>query len=717
MTRAEGADDSGRSWRLTAMLATTLGLILASLLSLGWLVEHDRDEEIQEWRARLGAMATDRGVSVDRWLRERTGDAELLAAEAASGRERTGPDGIVPQLDRAVRVYGYAAAWLVAGNGSVVASSSGAAPPSPAERRLAEEAVRSGRPGSRFFTEPERRVSFAAPRPGSDGAVLLRADPDRYLFPLLESEYLPTRTGETLLLRIQGNSVVFLSPQRKAIGPAERAERARSVPRLATASAFRGDDAFGDFIDHRGTAVLAATRALDNAPWGVVVKVDRSEAMAEHREQRWIFLLSALGLVVGIVTASAAYGYRVRSKEKLRAAAAIRRNETRLRTILDTITEAVVVVEPDGTVSFANPAAEDVLGITPSEAVGQPLDDPGWKITAVEGESSSAEGLPFARIVSAGSTVREVRYTIERPDGTPVVLSVNAAPILEEDDLQGMVTSIQDVTERTRAEREIQRLNRELEERVRRRTAELAAANEELEAFAYSVSHDLRAPLRALDGFSQALVEDYGDRLGGEALDFLERIRSNSQKMAQLIDDILQLSRVSRRELERREVDLVALAREALESLRDADGGREVDVHAPPHLVAEGDPRLLRIVVENLIGNAWKFTQRTDDPRIELGAGEHEEGRMYYVRDNGVGFESEYIDKLFQPFQRLHSESEFEGTGIGLATVSRIVRRHGGAVRAEGEVGHGATIWFSLGERVGEEPPSDAATGPGGSAG
>lgn len=225
--------------------------------------------------------------------------------------------------------------------------------------------------------------------------------------------------------------------------------------------------------------------------------------------------------------------------------------------------------------------------------------------------------------------------------------------------------------------------------------AELERKNRELEAFSYSVSHDLRAPLRAIDGFSLALIEDCGDQLDQSAHRYLERVRNAAQRMGQLIDDMLQLSRVTRQELRRQEVDVSALARETAEALQQQHPEHAVAMRIEPGLTAEADPRLLRIVLENLIGNAWKFTRRAESPVIELGARAGEDG-VFFVRDNGAGFDAARADKLFTPFQRFHSEADFPGTGIGLATIHRVVDRHGGRVWAESEVGKGATFFFTL---------------------
>jgi len=230
-----------------------------------------------------------------------------------------------------------------------------------------------------------------------------------------------------------------------------------------------------------------------------------------------------------------------------------------------------------------------------------------------------------------------------------------------------------------------------------RQTAELEAANRELEAFSYSVSHDLRAPLRSMDGFSLALLEDYGAKLDAEAKDYLARIRSASQRMSALIDELLDLSRVSRGPMKCESVDLSAQVQALADQLQAEQPGRTVHFSIQPGVRAEGDPRLLAIALENLLRNAWKFTMRRPDPVIEFRTVRQEGKSWYFVRDNGAGFDMAHAGKLFTPFQRLHSTTEYPGTGIGLAIVRRIVGRHGGTVRAEGRVGEGATFFFSLG--------------------
>ncbi|HEY4355713.1 MAG TPA: ATP-binding protein [Acidobacteriaceae bacterium] len=243
---------------------------------------------------------------------------------------------------------------------------------------------------------------------------------------------------------------------------------------------------------------------------------------------------------------------------------------------------------------------------------------------------------------------------------------------------------------------ELQSLNTELEERVEQRTRELAVSNQELEAFSYSVSHDLRAPLRTIDGFSLALKEDFSDKLTPEGQDYINRVRGGVQRMGALIDALLQLSRVTRSDVQRERVDLSQLARLIFDELQAADPSREIEFVAQPGVLALADQRLMRIAFENLIGNAWKYSARKPNARIEFGSDLKDGRAVYFIRDNGAGFDMQYVDRLFTAFQRLHGDRDFKGSGIGLATVSRIIRRHHGTIWAEGEPEKGATFYFTL---------------------
>jgi hypothetical protein len=289
------------------------------------------------------------------------------------------------------------------------------------------------------------------------------------------------------------------------------------------------------------------------------------------------------------------------------------------------------------------------------------------------------------------------RFTarIVRPDGAVRSLEAQMSHI-EYRGRPALQIAYIDVTERRVLEERLHSLNSELERRVRERTTQLEATVRELESFSYSVSHDLRAPLRAIDGFCQALHEDYGGQLDERAHDYLGRVRRAAQRMGDLIDDLLRLSRVMRSGFDRVPVDLSGLATEIGEELRRAQPERVVALDIAPGLQVSGDRALLYTALDNLLANAWKFSAGCPQARIEVGAVAGAEPPTFYVRDNGAGFDMAYAEKLFQPFQRLHAPDEFEGSGIGLATVQRIISRHGGRVWAESRPGEGATFYFTL---------------------
>ena len=250
------------------------------------------------------------------------------------------------------------------------------------------------------------------------------------------------------------------------------------------------------------------------------------------------------------------------------------------------------------------------------------------------------------------------------------------------------------------SEAALRQLNVELEQRIDARTHELQLANRELEAFTYSVSHDLRAPLRGIDGFSKVLVDSLADKLDPQSMHYLERVRKASQRMGQLIDDLLGLSRINRQEIRLSHVNLSALARQILDDLAERDPERQVETVVEEGVGTLCDPRLMRVVLENLLGNAWKYTGRLELAKIEFGHALIDGEVVCLVRDNGAGFDMQYADKLFAPFQRLHRADEFEGTGIGLATVQRIIQRHHGRIWTVAAPGRGASFYFTLGQAV-----------------
>jgi len=369
---------------------------------------------------------------------------------------------------------------------------------------------------------------------------------------------------------------------------------------------------------------------------------------------------------------------------------ALRESEERYRCIVDTATEGIWVVGADGMTTFVNGRMAEMLGRSAEEMIGRPLTD----FMFEEDLPDHLRKMERRRQGVVGQYERRFRHQ----NGATVWTLAAATPIFDEGGrFCGSFGMFADITERKRAEEELRTLNDQLEQRVRERTAEQEAANRELEAFAYSVSHDLRAPLRHIDGFAKLLAEHWGNAADDEASHYLAVLSKSTQRMGQLIDDLLSFSRTGRAEMAREPVALAALVQEAITELAPEAAGRDVgwDVAALPSVT--GDRTLLRAVLVNLLANALKFTRPRETAEIEVGWKPGERGEIVvFVRDNGVGFDPAYTDKLFGVFQRLHRVEEFEGTGIGLANVRRIIARHGGRTWAEGAVDRGATFYFSL---------------------
>lgn len=386
------------------------------------------------------------------------------------------------------------------------------------------------------------------------------------------------------------------------------------------------------------------------------------------------------------------------SDERLRFALAdARADADRLLKVIDNTSAVIYMRDGDGRYLLVNRQYEQLLGVKRQDIVG-----------LTDHDLFPAELADYFRAndlkAMAHGAPMQIQEIAPHADGPHTYITVKY-PITDAAGRTQAVCGIStDITELKRAEERVRQLNTELEERVRDRTAELEASTRELDAFAYSVSHDLRAPLRAVAGFSELILEDYGGRLDETGRGYLRRALAATDRMGQLIDDLLNLSRTTRAELTRQPVDLTALARRVVADIAAAAPEREPDteVEVDEALRAVGDPALLELALANLISNAWKFTAKVDEPRIRFGADTQEGGQVFFVRDNGAGFDMRYKDKLFVPFQRLHSYDDFDGSGIGLAIVGRVISRHGGRIWAEGEPGGGAVFRFTLPAAGGE---------------
>jgi len=375
--------------------------------------------------------------------------------------------------------------------------------------------------------------------------------------------------------------------------------------------------------------------------------------------------------------------------DQLRMERLLRDNESRLRAIADNVPAVIAFFDEKQQLKYSNIAFDRWFGPARLDVLDGVL--------RVE-QDVSQYGEILAPLLTRALNGDEVttERTLDTHAGSRVARLTLIPHVADDGAVTGVHLMGYDLTDFRHAEAEVRHLNAELEQRVEQRTRALAAANRELESFSYSVSHDLRAPLRTIDGFSQILLDEYAGNLDATGRSYLERVRAGSQRMAKLIDDLLELARVTRRDPQIRACDLTVLAQDIVAELSTADPGRKVDIRVMPGMVVAADAGLLRIALDNLLRNAWKFTSTRPGAVIEVGCVEAADGRTYFVRDNGVGFDMAYVNKLFGAFQRLHSESEFQGTGIGLALVQRVIRRHGGQVWAEAEPDLGATFYFTL---------------------
>ena len=410
----------------------------------------------------------------------------------------------------------------------------------------------------------------------------------------------------------------------------------------------------------------------------------------------WMGYISAMAKSPGYFDEEKQHLYQTLAEQGAVALRAVRLRETiresqqRLLLLVQQSPLAVIEWDTEFRVVSWNPAAEQIFGYDPEEATGCHSN------LIVPEQTRPHVNRVWQEVLTQKGGIHSTNDNLTK-DGRFITCEWFNAPLVDAGgQIIGIASLVRDITEQKRAEEEIQRLNEELEQRVIERTAQLEAANKELEAFSYSISHDLRAPLRAIDGFSRILIEDHSQNLPDEVLRLLGIVRSNTQQMGILIDDLLTFSRLSRQPVSKRTINMIDLVRQVLDTLNAEMEGREVEIKIGKLPECEGDQTLLKQVWINLLSNALKFTLERDVARIEIGCNESESEQVYFVKDNGVGFDMQYVGKLFGVFQRLHRSEEYEGTGVGLAIVQRIVHRHGGRVWAESEPNAGTTFYFTV---------------------
>ncbi|MDA2914267.1 PAS domain S-box protein [Acidobacteriia bacterium AH_259_A11_L15] len=467
-----------------------------------------------------------------------------------------------------------------------------------------------------------------------------------------------------------------------------------------------GTDVEG-YRDYRGVSVVGAWVWDSELGLGITTEIDTVEAYESLSSiQTVIFALTGFSMLLLIVVTMVFVAGRERI---LKGEQSLRESEVKFGSVTQSSLDAIIAADSSGRIISWNKGAEATFGYREEEVLGQPLS------LLMPERYREAHQRGLERLRSTGQT-RIIGKRLElhgrRKNGSefPLELLLGTWKTHDETFFSGF---LRDITERQQAEERIRKLNEELEQRVAQRTAELEAAVKELEAFTYSVSHDLRAPLRHIDGFSKILVEDIGSRLDSTARHYLQRIQEGTRQMGTLVDDLLNLSRIGRQEARRQVTGLNSLVDEVRKELQAETAGRRVEWQVGPLPFADCDPALMKQVFATLLSNALKFTRPRERAVIEVGQTTVNGQPVVFVRDNGVGFSMKYVDKLFGVFQRLHRAEDFEGTGVGLATVQRILHKHGGRVWAEAELDKGATFYFTLGEaenQKAEKPIPAAAT-------
>jgi PAS domain S-box-containing protein len=827
-------------------------LVIFLIASLGiaatgwWVYGKEKARTRQTAMETLEAIADLKVGQIVNWRRERLADAAIISQNPYNTRRIVpflrnpapgyAADDIRAWLESIRKNYAYYDVLLLDGQGRVrLAAAFPGTTLFPSVQAQVAEALRSGEPKFTdfYWSQGEERVLISVLAPLVDppdqptasrsaGVILLRIDPSIFLYPLIQVWPTPSPTAETLLVRREGEEVLYLNELRHRKGTPLTLKFPLSDQELPAAMATRGREGMIAGRDYRGVMVFGAIRRVPDSPWFMIAKVDQQEILAplaahfqgilvitgglilimgmaglwwgKRREARFyygqyeaarqrqalvkhfdyltkyandIIILTDANLKIVEVNdrTMTAYGYsrdellqmsatdlrdpqaqpdigEVRRRleqeeglvyqtmhrrrdgttfpvevsvrlieveeqksyqaiirditERQQAEAALQRERDQAQQYLDIAAVMLVALDAKGRITLINNKGCEILGYQEDELKGRDW----FEVCLPPAINREVKGV-FNQLMAGNiAPVENYENPVLTKTGVQPIIAFHNTVIRDESSrITGILFSGEDITQRKYTQEELQRLNVELEQRVWERTAQLEAANGELEAFSYSVSHDLRAPLRGIDGWTLAFLEDFAPQLDDQGRQYLDRVRTETQHMGRLIDDLLSLSQVGRAEMQREPVDLTALARTIAGRLRETGSERLVEFVIQEGLTAEGDARLLEIALMNLLDNAWKFTGKRPSALIEFGRVPQEGEPVFFVRDNGTGFDMAYAPKLFGAFQRLHKTSEFPGTGIGLVTVRRIVHRHGGRVWAEAAVDQGATFYFTLRRR------------------